>query len=448
VNSYLRIRFPFHARILVLSAVLCLAGMGLPAQASQPSSSSADTDLDNLFNGGTAGTTPEGTGSPSTNPSVRPDDLTRDDKVHFFGSADVLGEIGAGWSAYPPLDSLGSYLGGEGGGSLSANLGFEVRPANELRLRAKLNYYFPGPGPLFSEMIIDYSLLNSVFFRAGIFDYTWGNSQFFLFGNLPSRALPGWSGTLNLPFWERNNLITSTVTSTVPASLKVSIPFGLNGLTLLARLDMANYGGTPGTTTTDPRDGGYGLEWDMVTGPVEWSIGGFYQRLLTPRSLLALKTHLLGFDLSAELTLASAFSDGQFQIVYPTVTAGISREWTDAHIKLIAEYGYNGERNPGISLLPDETGPGGHNSAMVLRFTDLGPDGLAFTFLWQHNWSDGSGLVAPFLEISPVALTTLQIGLPLLYGPDSGEVLGNRLVPGSKRFGLLVLVKVSASFRQ
>jgi hypothetical protein len=43
---------------------------------------------------------------------------------------------------------------------------------------------------------------------------------------------------------------------------------------------------------------------------------------------------------------------------------------------------------------------------------------------------------------------TLQIGLPLLYGPDNGDVLNNRLMPGNRRFELLILVKVGAEFRQ
>jgi hypothetical protein len=438
----------------LVAFLLLLGGAALPAQdaAGSAGASGATTDntgVDGLFNDTGAGA---GSGPSQENgaegPTLRPDDLLRDNKLHIFGSVDVLGEIGAGWSQFPAWSSLGDYLGGEGGGTIQVNLGFEVRPAPELRVRGTLSYYFPGPGPLFSEMIVDYTLLDAVFFRAGVFDYTWGNSQLFLYGNLPSRSLPGWTGILNLPWWERNNLITSTATTTVPASLKVGIPIGLDSLTLLARLDMANYGGTPGVNTTDPRDGGYGLQWDMVTGPIEWTVAGFYQRLLTPRSLLAMKTSLLGFDLAAELTLASPYTSSGFQGVYPTVTVGISREWSDPHVRLLAEYGFNGERAQGVSLVPDNTGPGGHNTGVALRFGDLGPAGLALNILWQHNWSDGSGLVAPFLQVSPVALATLQVGLPLLYGPDNGEVLANRLVPGSKRFEILVLVKISASYRQ
>jgi hypothetical protein len=427
-------------------ALMILAGTGLWAQAAQAPAGADDSELDSLFNGGTMGTTAGGTEGQTTSPSLRPDDILRDDKLHFFGSIDIFGDIGTGWSQYPPLETPWSNLGGEVGGSLQANLGFEVRPATELRVRGTMSYYFPGPGPLFSEMIVDYSILNSVFFRAGIFSYTWGNSQFFLYGNLPGRGLSTWSNS-NLPFWERNSIITNLVTPTVPISLKMNIPFGLGGLTMLARFDMANYGFAD-QYSPNPKYAGYGLQWDMVTGPIEWSVAGFYQNLLTPRSLIAMKTSLLGFDLSAEATLASPFSGGQFQGVYTTLTSGISREWSDAHIKVSAEYGYNGERNPGLSLLPDNSGPGGHNSAVALRFTNLGDMGLAFTFLWQHNWSDGSGLLAPFLEISPVALTTLQIGLPLVYGPDNSEVLNNRLIPGGKRFELLILIKIGASYRQ
>ena len=101
-----------------------------------------------------------------------------------------------------------------------------------------------------------------------------------------------------------------------------------------------------------------------------------------------------------------------------------------------------------MSLLSDESGPGGHNSAIVLRFADIGLASTALNLLWQQNYSDGSGLIAPFLEISPVALATIQIGIPLIYGPDSSEVQNNRLVPGSKRFELFILMKISDSFRQ
>ncbi len=102
----------------------------------------------------------------------------------------------------------------------------------------------------------------------------------------------------------------------------------------------------------------------------------------------------------------------------------------------------------GTSWLADATGPGGHNSAAVVHFSNLGPSGLALNLLWQQNWSDGSALIGPFLEISPVALTTIQVGLPLIFGPNNSEVLNNRLVPGNKRFELLILAKLSASFRQ
>jgi len=149
-----------------------------------------------------------------------------------------------------------------------------------------------------------------------------------------------------------------------------------------------------------------------------------------------------------DTTGGGIFVGGGLQRIYPTAVVGLSREWTDAHIKFYLEYAYNGERDPGTSWLADATGPGGHNSAAVVHFSNLGPSGLALNLLWQQNWSDGSALIGPFLEISPVALTTIQVGLPLIFGPNNSEVLNNRLVPGNKRFELLILAKLSASFRQ
>jgi hypothetical protein len=240
---------------------------------------------------------------------------------------------------------------------------------------------------------------------------------------------------------------------------------GFTTLTFLARFDLLNYG-FPDQTAPNPKYAGYGLEYDLVTGPIEWSLGGFYQWELTPRSLLSMKTSLLGFDLSVETTMAfpvtfsssgvspiatsggGIFVGGTLQRIYPTAVIGISREWSDAGIRVYAEYGYNGERDPGVSWLSDETGPGGHNTAIGARFANLGQSGVTLNLLWQQNWSDWSGLVGPFIELSPVGLTTIQVGLPFLWGPDNSEVGGNRLVPGSQRLELLVLLKVSSSFRQ
>jgi hypothetical protein len=471
-----------------------------PAQATQqpqPAQPSADSDnVDQLFNGngsnGASGNAQSGSSSGGTGASqgpsttqqpstqtttppatsanaIRPDDLLNDNKLHVFGSFDVYGNVGGGWSEIPDLSNLSNNLGRDIGGSLTSSLGFEIRPVNELRLRGTLTYTFPGAGaeslPQLSEMYGDFSVQNAVFFRLGIFGYTWGNSQFYQFGNLPARSIPGWTGNNNLPFWEQNNILTTVVTTNYPVSLKMSVPMGLNTLSLLARFDLINYG-FPSPTAPDPKDAGYGLEYDLVTGPVEWSLGGFYQRELTPRTLLSLKTHFLGIDLSAETTWAFpvTFSTsgiapiptagggidvgGTLQRIYPTAVLGLSREWTDLNIKLYAEYAYNGERTPGTSWLPDETGPGGHNSAIGARFGNLTKSGADLNVLWQENWSDGSGLFAPFFEFSPVGLTTIQVGVPFVWGPDGSEVPNNRLVPGSLRLELLILVRVSESFRQ
>ena len=315
-------------------------------------------------------------------------------------------------------------------------------------------------------MFFDYSVLDAVFFRIGIFDYTWGNSQFFQFGNLPARSLPGWGGLSTLPLWAQTNLLTTIPTQNYPVSLKMNIPMGFNTLTLLARFDLLNYGNPPMGTSPSPKDAGYGIEYDLVTGPIEWSLAGYYQWQLNPRTLLALKTSILGFDVSAEGTLASPVSINRFaissdttpgggiyvggalQYIYPTAVVGVSREWTDAGIKVYAEYGYNGERAPGESWLLDASGPGGHNSAMGARFTNLNGSGMTLNVLWQQNWSDGSGLVAPFIEFSPVGLASVQVGIPYLWGARTSEVASNRLVPGSQGVELLILVKISQSFRQ
>jgi hypothetical protein len=472
-------------RALVVAAALMLMCGRLVAQTAD--TSTGGDNLDNLFNGdnsgssGTQGTDQSGTpAQPPVTPQPRPDDLTLDDKVHFLSDLSIYGLAGVGWADENDL-SINS-LAGEGSGSLSANLGIDFRPAPQLRVRGTLSYTFPTAGTQLSQLIVDYSIKEAVFFRLGIFDYSWSNSQFFQFANLPARGLPTWSGVINVPLWQQLNILSPSVVANYPASVRMYIPFGVNGITLLSRFDMANYDfpGKPDHPTPDPRNAGYGVQLDLVTGPIQWTLGGFTQELLYPRSSLGMKTSLLGFDLSLETTVAYPvhlmtsdpvqffqvvsttgggwFVGGQLQRIYPTATVGLFREWQDPHIRLYAEYGYNAERDPHLlpngdkdlstTWLDDETGPGGHNSVVALRFSNLMSTDISLNALWQHNWSDGSGLLSAFMEVSPVPLTTIQLGPVFLYGPKNGEVAGNRLVPGSKRLEFLVLVKVSDSFRQ
>src|SRR5208283_816728 len=131
-------------RAVYVAAFLSLLGARLSSQAQTGSD-----NPDSLFNDGTAAAPPP-TGQPAETPgaaSVRPDDLLNDNKIHFFGSVDIYGLAGLGWSQFPQLAHLGDSFGPEGSGSLTTNIGFEVRPATELRIRGTLSYYFPTQGP-------------------------------------------------------------------------------------------------------------------------------------------------------------------------------------------------------------------------------------------------------------------------------------------------------------
>jgi len=465
-------------RGIAVAAVLLLAAGRLLAQdaASSSQSPSSSDDIDNLFNGpgttsgtGSAGSPAPGPSQPASAPDLRPDDPTRDNRLHFLSDLSIYGLGGVGWAHDSSLSDLEGGLSGEASGSLSANLGIDFRPAPELRVRGTLSYNFPQAGTQLSQLDVDYSVRNAVFFSLGIFGYTWGNAQFFQYGNLPSRALPGWSGVINTPLWQQLNILTTTVVNNYPASVKMYIPFGVDGFTFLARFDIANYG-FPSPSTPDPRYAGYGMQLDLVTGPVQWTLSGYAQQLLAPRTSLDVKTSILGFDLSFEGIVAypvnletsdpqkfftaipttggGVFVGGFLQRIYPTAVVGLFREWTDPHIRLYAEYGYNGERDATTSWLADATGPGGHNTALALRFSNLFSGDVSLNTVWQQSWSDWSGLVSAFLEFSPVALTTIQFGPVFVYGIENGVVASNRLVPGDKRLELVLLVRVSDSFRQ
>ena len=151
--------------IFALAVLFVMVGAALFAQTpSQPGG-----DLDNLFgdNGAQAsGTAPDGSGTAQTSggtaespPAVRPDDPTLDSKIHTFGSLAIYGLFGTGWSDWPNTNDISDGYGNEVSGSFTASLGFQVRPAPQLRIRGTLSYSFPDGRP--AVFRADHRLLGS-----------------------------------------------------------------------------------------------------------------------------------------------------------------------------------------------------------------------------------------------------------------------------------------------
>ncbi len=467
--------------VLLLLVALCLPAAAQTGTAAAPAGTAtgeaapqaqgtagSGDNLDSLFENGT--TLPPATvdKNPVETAPIRPDDLSRDEKMRFFGTWSAYANLGPGWSNWPNFSQPKRYFLVDGGASLTAGLGFEVRPASQLRLRGLATYNFPTTGLQVTELIIDYTLRNTIFFRAGIFGYAWGDAQFSQLGNLPGRTLPSWS-TDTIPVWQTTNLITNSTTSNLPTSVKAYIPLGRNGLTFLVRAD-PNY--FVSRTEPDLKSAGYGLEYDQVTGPVEWTLGGFYQRLLTPRAMLVGRSTVLGCALSVETLMAfpvtfkgtgavavptaggGVYIGGPLQRVYPSMVLGLSREWTALNLKLHLEYTINSERDPrgdqaNPDWLPDAVGPGGHATDVALHLGRLFDNRkIGLNLLWQHNWTTSAGLAASFLELAPDSVLTVQIGAETIYGSDVAEVSANRLLPENNRFGFVLLARLNTSFRE
>ena len=98
---------------LAAAAFFCIACVWLPAQADQASGGS---DVDSLFTDSGAPPPPADANAQPPNgsaPAVRPDDLTLDNKTHFFGTLDIYGLFGFGWTGIPDTSNLGGGLDAE-----------------------------------------------------------------------------------------------------------------------------------------------------------------------------------------------------------------------------------------------------------------------------------------------------------------------------------------------
>jgi len=408
--------------------VLLLCGV-LPFLATQPASNpspapdSTDTeqalkDIDSIFDADPPPTaSPVATGTPEhqTEP-IKPS------MIKFFGSTTADLGFMFGWTDWPRSDDFSMYLKYVGGVQAKTALGIDVRPGGAFHTRAHLSVAYPNPALKIEELYADYALLDQVFFKLGVFGFSQGYARIFTLADISARVAAG-------------------KTKGTEFTLKAAVPLGLGGVTAIVKA-RDDYFASPGSPS--PTEAGYGLQFDLVTGPLEWNLAGFYQKDLSARGMIGCKTAVASLDVFAELVLAS-WGTGASQQVFPSVAAGVYYE-PETWIRVYGEYAYNGERPAKVALVPDASSLRGHNSMIGVRLKASGSGNFRFSFAWQQNYTDGSAFITPLFEIDPLPAFTAQLGLPIRINDPYTEYLEQTPITDSLRVSCAFLLRAKFDY--
>jgi hypothetical protein len=390
------------ALALVFSAVFADCEEGPSAS---PSESPQSEDIDSLFG---SSAEPSQEAQPSRDPVAA---LETESGIKVSGTYSTYAAASIGWTNTSGLgtgfaDSYGFYS--------VYDVVIEARPSADLSIRATSEAYLGGsslsiiPQISFTSLYLDYAPLPWAYFRAGRFEFSWGQDK--------------------ILYPSPDNLVAA---SSSGISLRASFPEILSGLSFVVITPSAFDSSQPFASQLR-----YCASLDEVLGPCLFSLSTSFLYSEGLRAQLGLKVVVFGIDLFAEGQLRTNGVD-----LYPQALAGAYWEAADGSLKLYAEYWYNGENPSGADQV----------LGAVAGFNNLFGSPLDLGLSWYHAFLDGSGFLLAGLQWKPLPLMTVDFGLLDQYGPiTAGRVYAVQDKVGAdgagRQLSLILKITVSGAF--
>lgn len=342
---------------------------------------------------------------------VDPDELTRDEGPSFSGSATAEAGVAFGLQDWESTDPLVDRTGFTAFFAMGSSLRLDARPTSATRLFLSLGIDAPSDGSVgfgdlaVNELFLDYTLLDSIFFRVGRQSLTWGNGQLFNPANLAS-TVPG------------------------SISLRAFAPLGLGGVALIAIARDGYF--------TDPElpgiaEVGVAARWEWNASPFSGSVAGSYQATETPRTSASVKFPIGGIDVGLDTVVewGATFSEHRYQTLL-----GAFWEGGTYGTQLVAEWLFDSERiDRGLG-----TEVGG-----ALLVTDL-PGRWNPGLRWLHSFHDTSGEVILGVDGQVADSLRLAVGLPIAYGAPGSKYREDTEDPAGRVVSLIVRTTLRVSF--
>ncbi|MFP4180439.1 MAG: hypothetical protein ACLFSA_10335 [Spirochaetaceae bacterium] len=274
-----------------------------------------------------------------------------------------------------------------------ATFRIDARPHSYLRFHLKMDFALDEnemsyTGPNIKELFTDYTLADTVFFRAGKQSLTWGSGR--LIGN-PA------------------NLV-SDLSSGV--GLKMSLPAGpgtLDGVIYSKEAWVDEH-----VQPYDPKAFAYAGLWESTMGPLTMNLAGHYR-------IDGDGIGKVGNSLSLSFGLGEVDVDTDFvghwdTEGFPKNFPGGNPSW-EALGRLFWE---NDDRSLSFlgEYLFDSSVAGylGHKAGIGVKFPSLASGGWRPSLRWKHAFQDHSGEVVLGTEGTVAPKLKLSVGIPLVYG--------------------------------
>jgi len=241
--------------------------------------------------------------------------------------------------------------------------------------------------PAIKELFVDYTLADTVFFRAGLQSLTWGQGR--LLGNpanLVSRVSDG-----------------VALRATLPAG-----PGTLNGV-IYSKSSWLN----AGYANHNPKAFGYAGQWETTTGPLSTALAGHFKvdddagqdiggsaSLSFPLGPVDAAADLVG-HWARQNPAHPPWKPAEWQAVGRLLWENSDRSWS-----ILSEYQFDSTVEAGR----------GHYGALALKTPKLAGSDWRPALRWKHAFQDNSGEVVAGIGGTIAPQLKMSVGVPLIYG--------------------------------
>jgi len=166
--------------------------------------------------------------------------------------------------------------------TMISSFSLDAQISEDFRVINNISYQIPGTGFVMGDFFFDYKLYNTVFFRAGKYNMSWGISPNYGFTNLLIR-------------------VPKDAPNGDSYIFKADVPVGNGGFQVLTmtRINLADSNVTPKIS-----DFGYGGKYNFAHRFIDLDIGFFTQKKMPYRGFLSLKTTVKKIELYNEWVAA------------------------------------------------------------------------------------------------------------------------------------------------
>jgi len=315
---------------------------------------------------------------------------------------------------------------------IKLNGGFTIDAQISEAFRVISTFSFQIPGFSFSlgDFFFDYNFYDTVFFRGGKYNLSWGISPNYGFTNLLSRVpKEGFSGDSYI--------------------YKIDVPIGIGGIQALAltRADL-NGGVIPKI-----EDFGFGGKYNLALRWADLDLGVYYKDNMPLRGFFSIKTTIMKTEVYNEwLGVIDLQNSSE---VSGAVNLGFARDFFGNKLSLAAELFFNAEGNaywyrPETTLQKSDISPfiEGFNIAINMTYRPWEKGNPRFFIQALYAPEQNTTKLIPGFRLTPWTNIEFSIATPMALGSKDGYYYMNSATDNNGRhlpFSLVFLISMGGS---